>query len=71
MMYKNGSKTQLSNFSANFWEVKDDIVIWGENSFVYAYQNDVKIQVCNFTPKDYLLKTMYSPFAILWAALAL
>ncbi len=56
MMYKNGSKTQLSNFSANFWEVKDDIVIWGENSYVYAYQNDAKIQVCNFTPKDYLLK---------------
>ena len=36
--------------------MKDDIVIWGENSYVYAYQNDAKIQVCNFTPKDYLLK---------------
>lgn len=56
MLYKNGEKKQLSNFSASFWEVKDDIIIWGENSFVFAYQNDTKIQVTNFTPKDYLLK---------------
>lgn len=56
MMYKNGEKIQLSNFSANFWDVKDDLVVWGENSFVYAYQNDTKIQVANYTPKDYLIK---------------
>jgi len=56
IMYKNGEKKQLSNFSASFWEVKDDLVIWGENSFVFAYQNDTKIQVTNFTPKDHLLK---------------
>jgi hypothetical protein len=54
--YKNGLKNELSNFSASFWEVKDDLAIWGENSFVYAYQNDAKIRVSNFMPKDYLLK---------------
>jgi hypothetical protein len=54
--YKNGIKNELSNFSASFWEVKDDLAIWGENSFVYAYQNDAKIRVSNFMPKDYLLK---------------
>ena len=56
MQYKNGTKNELSNFSATFWEVKDDLAIWGENSFVYAYQNDTKIRVSNFLPKDYLLK---------------
>jgi hypothetical protein len=56
ILYKKGEKQTLSNFSPSFWEVKDDLVVWGENSFVYAYQNDQKIQVANFTPKDYLLK---------------
>lgn len=56
IMYKKGEKVELSNFSANFWEVKDDLVIWGENSFVFAYQNGGKIQTSNFLPKDYLLK---------------
>lgn len=56
MYYKDGEKVQLTNFSASFWEVKDDLVVWGENSFVFAYQNGQKIQVTNFTPKDYLLK---------------
>jgi hypothetical protein len=56
MHFQNGSKNELSNFSASFWEVKDDLTIWGENSFVYAYQNNTKIRVCNFMPKDYILK---------------
>ncbi len=56
ILYKNGEKQTLSNFGPSFWEVKDDLVVWGENSFVFAYQNDKKIQVANFTPKDYLLK---------------
>jgi hypothetical protein len=55
-MYKANETTELSNFSAKFWEVKDDLVVWGENSFVFAYQNGTKIQVSNYTPKDYLLK---------------
>ena len=37
-------------------EVKDDLVVWGENSFVYAFQNGSRIQVTNFSPKDYLVK---------------
>ena len=54
--YGNGKKTELSNFKSSFYEVKDDIVIWGENTFVNAYQNGEIIQVTNFRPKDYLLK---------------
>lgn len=56
IMYKDGKKETLSNFSANMWEVKDDLVVWAENSFVYAYQDGAKIQVTNYMPKDYLLK---------------
>jgi hypothetical protein len=54
--YSNGQTIPLSNFSANFWDVKDDLVVWRENSFVFAYQNGTKIQVSNFTPKDYKIK---------------
>jgi hypothetical protein len=56
MLYKNGQSIQLSNFTASFWEVTDDMVIWGENSFVFAFQNNRRIQVANFKPKDHLIK---------------
>lgn len=56
MYYKNGKKEMLTNFSASFWAVKDDIVVWGENGYVYAYQNGEKLRVCTFIPADYLLK---------------
>jgi hypothetical protein len=55
-MYKNGEKTQLSNFSPSFWDVKDDMIVWGENSYLFAYTNDTKIEVANFTPSSYLIK---------------
>ncbi|MEP6647640.1 MAG: hypothetical protein ABJC12_11185, partial [Saprospiraceae bacterium] len=54
--YKNGKKTALTNFSATFWEVKDDIVVWGENNMLYTFSNGEKTQVCTYTPKDYQLK---------------
>lgn len=56
ILYKDGKKTQLSNFAASNWEVKDDLVVWSENSFFYAYQNDSKVQVANFKPKDFEIK---------------
>jgi len=54
--YQDGVKTTLSNFGASFWEVKDDIVIWFENNFLFSQVGDKKIQVCNFKPEDYKLK---------------
>ena len=41
--YQNGVKTQLSNFTSELWDVKDDIVIWSENSFIYSFSNKVKV----------------------------
>ncbi len=54
--YGNGNKVQLSNFSAKIWEVKDDIVVWSENSYLYTYVNNEKTKICNFLPTDYQLK---------------
>lgn len=54
--FADGEKTQLSNFSASFWDVKDDIVVWSENSYVFAYTNRQKVQVSNFIPETYLIK---------------
>lgn len=54
--YSGGTKIQLSNFSAKLWEVKDDIVIWAENSYVYYYSKGQKNRVSNFIPADYQLK---------------
>lgn len=54
--YKDGVKTSLTNFSASFWEVKDDIVVWGENTMVYTYSNGEKTRLTTYMPKDYQLK---------------
>ena len=55
-MYKKGEKISLSNFSTNFWEVKDDLTIWRENSYLFAYTNDAKVEVSTYFPSDFLLK---------------
>ena len=54
--YKDGEKTELTNFSPSFWEVQDDMVIWGENNYVFSFFQGEKKEVCNYIPKDYLLK---------------
>ncbi|TXI87900.1 MAG: hypothetical protein E6Q37_01165 [Crocinitomicaceae bacterium] len=54
--YKDGTKTALTNFSASFWEVKDDIVVWGENTMVYTFSNGEKTRLTTYMPKDYQLK---------------
>jgi hypothetical protein len=54
--YQAGQKTALSNFSSEFWDVKDDICIWMENSYLFAYSNGQKIQVATYQPQAYLLK---------------
>jgi hypothetical protein len=55
-MFKNGEKIALSNFSTSFWDVKDDMTVWSENSYLFAYTNDEKIEVATYFPKEYLLK---------------
>ena len=54
--YQNGQKTALSNFSSELWDVKDDISVWMENSYFFAYTNGQRVQVATYQPQAYLLK---------------
>jgi len=54
--YQNGQKTALSNFSSELWNVKDDICVWMENSYFFAYTNGQRVQVATYQPQAYLLK---------------
>ncbi|MES2799222.1 MAG: hypothetical protein V4638_04340 [Bacteroidota bacterium] len=56
ILYKKGEKTNLSNFGASQWEVKDDMIYWVENNLAYVYQNNEKILLANYIPKDYQIK---------------
>ncbi len=55
-MFKDGEKISLSNFSTSFWDVKDDMTVWRENSYLFAYTNDEKMEVATYFPTEYLLK---------------
>jgi hypothetical protein len=54
--YQGGQKTSLSNFSSDFWDVKDDICVWMENSYLFAYSGGQRIQVASYKPQAYQLK---------------
>lgn len=56
LLYQNGEIKTLSNFSASFWEVRDNAIFWGENGFSYAYVNGEVIEVSKYIPADYELK---------------
>ena len=49
-------KTQLTNFGASFWEVKDDVVIWSEGGYTYSFNKGEKIELARYIPEDYILK---------------
>ena len=36
--------------------MKDDVVIWGENNYLFTYVNDEKIQVANYIPDSWEIK---------------
>lgn len=54
--YKDGDKFQLSNFSADWWDVNDDVVVWTESSYLFAYCNGEKKELENFKPTSYKIK---------------
>jgi hypothetical protein len=60
--YANNDKFQLSNFSPNFTDTKDDITIWGESNYLFAFVNGEKKQIANYIPKDYKLKNNICAF---------
>ncbi len=54
--YGNGEKIMLTNFAPSFWEVKDDVVLWGENGNTSVYVDGETIQLGRYTPKEYVIK---------------
>ncbi len=56
MMYRNGEITQLTNFGASFWDVRDNVVYWVENGFAYANIDGQRIEVAKYEPKDVQIK---------------
>lgn len=53
--YSKGEKKRLSSFN-QFWDAKDDLVVWGEANALFTLLNGEKKQVCNFQVKEYKLK---------------
>ncbi len=62
MFYGNGKKRQLTNFGASKWEVLDDVVLWEENGFYYAFVGGEKIEIARFQIKDYAIKNSVVAF---------
>lgn len=56
MYFGNGQKKRMTNFSARFYDVKDDVAIWEENGYTYALQNGEKVEMARFQLEDYKLK---------------
>lgn len=54
--YENGKTNVISNFGASFWEMKDNVLVWGENNTFYTWYNDEKVQVCRYIPSEYKIK---------------
>jgi len=54
--YAGNDKHALTNFSATFWDTRDDIVVWGENNMVYTFYQGKKTLVSSYKPKDYKIK---------------
>lgn len=56
MIYQDGETKKLTSFGADFYDVKDDVVLWTENGFTYGYANGKKFELAKFKVKEYKLK---------------
>ncbi len=54
--YIDDQLVDLSSYSAKFYEVFRDIVVWGENGMFYAYYEGQKYEIANYIPEAYKLR---------------
>jgi hypothetical protein len=54
--YCKGEKILLTNFISSFWDVKDDVVVWGENNYMFTLVGGEKVQIANFIPHSLEIK---------------
>lgn len=53
--YQDGNVIEIASFF-NFWDAKDDVVIWGEANSTYTLKQDSPQKVVNFSVTDYQIK---------------
>jgi hypothetical protein len=53
--YQNGNVIEIASFF-NFWDAKDDVVIWGEANSTFTLKNDSPQKVVNYSVTDYQIK---------------
>ena len=54
--YINHKLVNLSSYSASFYDVFRDMIIWGENGMFYAYYKNKKYELANYIPTDYKIR---------------
>jgi hypothetical protein len=54
--YINRKLVDLSSYSASFYEVFRDLVVWGENGMFYAYYQGRKYEIANYIPSEYKMR---------------
>jgi hypothetical protein len=55
-LYEKGKVKTLSNFQPDFWDVRDSIIVWGENRIMYTYLNGERKELVRYIPEDYAIK---------------
>lgn len=53
--YIDGDLVDLSSY-ASFYKVFRNMIVWGENGVLYAYQNGHKYEIANYIPDEYILR---------------
>jgi hypothetical protein len=53
--YGKGKQVELASFF-QFWDAKDDVLVWGEANSTYTLVNGERKMVCNYAAKDVVLK---------------
>lgn len=46
----------LSSYSASFYDVFRDMIVWSENGMFYAFYDDKKYEIANYIPSEYKIR---------------
>ena len=53
MYYEDGDLKKISNYSPDFYKVKDSLVVWGETNLFFVYDGEKVSQIANYIPEEY------------------
>lgn len=67
--YSNGKFETLSSY-AQFWDAKDDLVVWGDANSTYQYYKNEKKNLANFLIKEWKMKNDVVAFKTLMGGVA-